>query len=80
MILKQNERRREHSLKNSTVSFNRRLSATEKLKIIKHTEERSIHATSNYYEVSWPTINTTLKKRKNLFRLLKVELLYTKVN
>ena len=44
MILK-NERR--ISKKNSTVSFNRKLSEAEKLEIIKYTEERDIQAASN---------------------------------
>ena len=39
-----------------TVSFDRRLYVAEKLKVIKYTEERGIHAVSNYYEVSRLTI------------------------
>ena len=41
-------------LKNSVVSFYRRLSVANKIKFIRYAEERSIHFESNYCEVSWP--------------------------
>ena len=50
------EKEEEIPKKNYTVSFNRKLSVVEKLKIIKCTEERSIHAASNYYRVSKSTV------------------------
>ena len=50
--------------KNSTVSFNGRLSVAEKLKIT-NTEERSIHYASNYYGISRPTMRYWIKERKN---------------
>ena len=45
--LNKNERR--ILKKNSTISFNRRLSVAEKLKTFKYAEERSIHAASNLW-------------------------------
>ena len=42
------EEEKKTSKKKPTISFNRRLSVTVKLIIIKYVEERSIHATSNY--------------------------------
>ena len=49
-------------LKNSSVSFNKRLSEAEKLKIIKYVEERSIYAASNYMEFQNLQLVTGLKK------------------
>ena len=50
---------------NSTVSFKGRLSAVEKLKMIKYAEERSIHTASNYYGVSRYTKRYWIKVRRN---------------
>ena len=56
-ILNKNLRKRRRILnKNSIVSFNRRLSVAENLKIIKYAEEKRIHVVSNYFGVSKPTI------------------------
>ena len=43
------------------VSFIRKPSGAEELKIIKYAEERNIHAASNYYRVSRPTIRYWIK-------------------
>ena len=48
-----------------TVSFDRRLSVAEKLKVIKYTEERGIHAVTNYYNVSRPAIRYWIKEKSN---------------
>ena len=50
---------------NSAVSFNKRLSVTEKIKIT-YTEERSIHYTSNYYRVSRYTMRYWIKEKEEL--------------
>ena len=54
--------RREILKENSEVSFNRRLSVTERLKFIKYTLERSIYSVYNYYRVSRPIIRYYIKK------------------
>ena len=46
---------------NPHLSFNRRLSDAEKLKIIKYAEEISIHASSNLYGVSRTIIRYLMK-------------------
>ena len=57
--------------KNSSVSYERRLSVAEKLKIIKYTEKRIIHVASNYYEVSIPKIKYRIKEMKELIQVAK---------
>ena len=49
-----------------TIFFNRRLCVAEKLKIIKYSEERSIHAASNYNGVSRPTTRYWIKEKEEL--------------
>ena len=58
--------------KNSTVSFNRRLSVDEKLKIIIYVEERSVHVVFNYYGVSRPTIRYWIKEKRELMQATKI--------
>ena len=58
------------AIKNSTVSFNRRLSVAEKLRIIKYTE-KSIHAAFNYYRVPRPTIKYWIKEKEELIQEIK---------
>ena len=57
--------------KNFLISFERRLSVAEKLKIIKYAEKRIIHVASNYYEVSIPTIKCRIKEMKELIQVAK---------
>ena len=52
--------------KNSTVSFKRRLSVDEKIKVIPYTKEWSIHSVFNYYRVSRPTIRCWIKGKDEL--------------
>ena len=51
IFIKKMEEEDKISWKNSTVSFNRRLSEAKKLKNIKYAEERRFHTASNYYGV-----------------------------
>ena len=53
------------------ISFNRRLSASEKLKIIKYAEERSNYTAYNYYGVSRPTIRYWIKEKEELEQITK---------
>ena len=63
------EKEEEIPKKNYTVSFNRKLSVVEKLKIIKCTEERSIHAASNYYRVSKSKVRYKIKEKVELMQV-----------
>ena len=56
-------------IKKIIVFFNRRLSAAVKLKIIKYTEERSIHAASNYNRVLRLTIRYWIKGNVELMKI-----------
>ena len=58
--------------RNSTVSFNRRLSIYEKLKY-KYAKEWSIHVAFNYYEGSKPTIRYWIKEKRELMLVTKNE-------
>ena len=49
--------------------FNRRLSISEKLKIIKYAEENSIRASSNLYGVSRIIIKYWIKEREELMKV-----------
>ena len=53
------------------VSFNRRRSTSEKLKIIKYVEEGSNHTTYNYYGVPRPTIRYSIKEKEELKQITK---------
>ena len=65
---------------NSTVSFNRRLSAAEKSKIIKYAK-KSIHAKSNYNRVSRSIIRYRIKGKGRINTGYKKTLLHCiKVN
>ena len=57
--------------KNSTVSFNIMQSVFKKLKIINYAEEISIHAASNHYGVSRPTIWYWIKEKEELMQATK---------
>ena len=61
---------------NSTVNFNRRLSAAKKLNIIKYARGSFINATSNYYGVSIPKIRYWIKEMEELMKVTKNEHCY----
>ena len=62
--------RRKIPKRNSTIFLNGRLSVAKKLNFIKYTEERNLHAASNYYGVSRPTIRYWIKEKENKYKLL----------
>ena len=58
--------------KKITVSFSKRQSETDKLKVIKYSEERSIQAVFNYYAFSRPTIRYLMKENEVLMKVTKI--------
>ena len=58
-----------HSKANPWISFNRRFSAAEKLKVIKYAEENSIHAASNLYGISRQAIRYWIQEKEELMKV-----------
>ena len=58
-----------HSKVNPWISFNRRFSVAEKLKVIKYTEENSLHAASNLYGISRKAIRYWIRDKEELMKV-----------
>ena len=58
-----------HSKANLCISFNRRFSVAEKLKVIKHAEENSLHAASNLYGISRQAIRYRIREKEGLMKV-----------
>ena len=58
-----------HSKVNPWISFNRRFSVAEKLKVIKYAEENSLHAATNLYGISRQAIRYWIREKEELMKV-----------
>ena len=58
-----------HSKANPCISFNRRFSVDEKLKVIKYAEENNLHAASNLYGISRQAIRYWIWEKEELMKV-----------
>ena len=58
-----------HSKANPCISFNRRFSVAEKLKVIKYAEENSLHVALNLYGISRQAIRYWIREKEELMKV-----------
>ena len=58
-----------HSKANSCISFNRRFTVAEKLKVIKYAEENSLHDASDLYGISRQAIRYWIQEKEELMKV-----------
>ena len=63
------EEEEKNSKANSCISFNRRFSVAEKLKVIKYAKENTLHAASNLYGISRQAIRFWIREKKELMKI-----------